>query len=127
MTERTEMDLIIEGHPTELEWLRREIEKELGPDAELEAVPAQDADELREPIIISLIVALGGPVIVEAVSGILQRRYQHKEEMQRLDVQLRESEMQHEYDMTELRLQIQTPDGEGRPISESELEGLAVR
>jgi hypothetical protein len=120
------MDLIIEGHPTELEWLRREIDRELGADAQLEAVPAQGADELSEPIIISLIVALGGPVIVRSVRDIIKRRYQHKEEMHRLDVQLRESEMKHEYAMTELRLRVTTDGGADREITEDELEGLAV-
>lgn len=120
------MDLIIEGHPTELEWLRREIDRELGPDARLEAVPAQGADELSEPIIVSLIVALGGPVIVKSVRDIIKRRYEHKEEMRRLDVQLRESEMRHEYELTELRLRVVTDQGEDRVISEEELERIAA-
>lgn len=120
------MDLIIEGHPAELEWLRREIDAKLGADAQLEAVPSQDTDELREPLIISLIIALGGPAIVHAVRDVLKRRYQHREEMQRLDVQLRESEMKHDYEMTELRLRVTTADGKERKISEEELEGLAT-
>jgi len=120
------MDLIIEGHPAELEWLRREIDAKVGADAQLEVVPSQDTDELREPIIISLIVALGGPAIVSAVRDVLKRRYQHKEEMKRLDVQLRNSEMKHNYDMTELRLRVTTDDGDEREISEEELQGLAA-
>ena len=120
------MDLIIEGHPAELEWLRREIDEKVGPDAQLEAVPSQDSDKLSEPIIISLIVALGGPVIVESVAAIIQRRYKHKEEMRRLDVQLREREMQHEYEMTELKLSVADAGGKPRRISEDELEGLAA-
>jgi hypothetical protein len=120
------MDLIIEGHPTELEWLRRAIDQKVGPDAQLEAVPAQDQDELSEPIIISLIVAFGGPVIVKAVRDIIIRRYEHMEEMHRLDVQLRESEMRHEYEMTELRLRLVDDDGSERPITEQELEAITT-
>lgn len=120
------MDLIIEGHPAELEWLRREIERELGAEAQLEAVPSQDSEELREPIIISLIVALGGPTVVKAIRDIIKRRYQHKDEVKRLDVQLRESEMKHEYEMTELRLRLAGEDGNERDINEDDLEGLTA-
>ena len=120
------MDLIIDGHPAELEWLRREIDRELGPDAQLEAVPSQDADELREPIIISIIVALGGPTVVTAIRDILKRRYEHKEELRRLDTDLRRSEMEHEYAITELRLRIKSQDGEERTVSEEDLERLVA-
>jgi hypothetical protein len=123
--EERAVDLIIEGHPAELEWLRRQIEAEVGRDAQLEAVPSQESDKLSEPIIISLIVALGGPVVVTSVAGIIKRRYQHKEEMRKLDVQLRESEMQHEFEMTELKLKVRDGDQE-REIVEDDLENLAA-
>ena len=115
------MDLIIEGHPAELEWLRRQIDEQVGPEANLEAVPSQDSEHLSEPIIVTLIVTLA-PLVVE----IIKRRYEHKEEMRRLDVQLRESEMQHEYEMTELKLRVAEEGKEARPISEDELEDLAA-
>jgi hypothetical protein len=77
-----------------------------------------------EPII-KLIVALGGPVIVKSVRAIIERRYEHIEKMRKLDVQLRESEMQHEYEMTELRLRAVDDDGKEREVSEDELEVIA--
>lgn len=119
------MDLIIEGHPSELEWLRREIDRELGTDANLEAVPSQASDELREPIIISLIVSLGGPALVTGLVQILKRRYEHREAMRSMEVDLRRTELAHEYAMTELRLRVVDDDGKEREIPESELEALA--
>ncbi len=88
-------------------------------------MPAQDAETLSEPIIISLIVALGGPVIVKSIREIIKRRYEHLEEMRKLDTQLRTSEMDHEFKMTELRLRVVGDDGTERVVSEDELEALA--
>lgn len=120
------MDLTIKGNPAELEWLRQEIERTLGSEAELEAVASQDTIELKEPLLIGLVVALGGPAIVEAIRDVLKRRYAHLAEMEALGVKLRESQMKHEYAMTELRLSVAGEDGEKREISEEELEGLVA-
>jgi len=120
------MDLIIQGQPAELEWLRKEIDRELGPQAQLEAVPSQDSEEMNEPLLVALIVALGGPVIVESIKGILERRYQHLEEIRHLDLQQRESEMRHQYEMTELQLRLADGEGEERRITEQDLEDLAA-
>lgn len=120
------MDLSIEGNPAELEWLRQEIERRLGPEAELEAVASQDTVELKEPFLIGLVVALGGPIIVEAIRDVLKARYEHRAEMEALSVRLRESEMDHEFEMTELRLSVIGEDGEKRPVSENELKSLVA-
>jgi hypothetical protein len=119
------MDLIIEGHPAELEWLRRQIEAECCDDAALEAVPEQGAEELREPLIIALIVSLGGPVLVKSIVDVLKRRYQHIEEMEEIARDLRLAELQHEQKMTELRMRISDGSGE-RETSESQLVDMAT-
>ncbi|HEX7461827.1 MAG TPA: hypothetical protein VF317_06610 [Dermatophilaceae bacterium] len=118
------MDLIIEGHPAELEWLRREIEQDCGDDAALEAVPAHDGEELREPLIIALVVSLGGPATVRSIAGVLKRRYQHVEEMRRIANEQRLTELQHEQKMTALRLRVADEEGE-RQTSEEELAAMA--
>lgn len=61
-------DLIIRGEPGDLEELRRAIENEVGPDARLHPVTSAQAGELREPILIGLIVALGGPAVTYAIA-----------------------------------------------------------
>jgi hypothetical protein len=94
------MDVVVEGHPAELEWLRREIERELGAEAQLEAIPSLDAEELREPLIIALIVSLGGPALVSGLVQVLKCRYAHKEEMERISAELRMAEMDHQYRLT---------------------------
>ena len=115
-----EQDLTIEGDPAVLEWLRRCIEEELGTDANLEAVPSRDADELREPLIIALIVSLGGPTIVKGIVSILKRRYDHREEIERIRAELRIAEMAHERDMTALTLKAGEDAGD-RVVTEDEL------
>lgn len=87
------MDLIIEGDPAELEWLRRQIESDIGPEAEVERVPDREGEELREPLTIALIISLGGPKLVEAVASVLKRRYQHQEEIERIRTELRLAEL----------------------------------
>ena len=117
------MDLIIEGNPAELEWLRREIEDELGAEADLEAqTSSTDPDTLNEPLIIALIVALGGPVVVRKVADVLKRRYQHKETIAEIAKELRLGELQIE---SELRLKQVEADGRRRPLTEEELAALA--
>jgi HEPN domain-containing protein len=119
------VDLIIEGHPAELERLRKEIDREVGPEAQLEAVPAQDTEELSEPVLIAVIVALGGPAVTRAIRDVLKRRYENQEETLRINAQLRQNEMQHEYKMAELQLRLRSANGEEREISEQVLEDLA--
>lgn len=116
----------MEGRPAELEWLRKEIDGELGAEAELEAVPLQDGENLNEPLLVAVIVALGGPAIVKSVQGILERRYQHLEEIRRLEGQQRDSEMRHAFEMTELALKLDDGKGGERQIAEADLDGVAA-
>lgn len=77
-------DLIIRWNPDDLEALRQDIEKEIGRAARLEAVTNAQAGELREPVLIALIVALGGPVITKAITDIIKRHMEHVERMSEL-------------------------------------------
>jgi len=119
------MDLIIEGDPAQLEWLRCTIDRELGAEVELEAVPLQDTEELSEPVIVALVIALG-PTVVSSISELLQRRYQHQEEMERLRAQLRENELEQEGRIEELRLRLAQENGGDQRISEQELADLQL-
>lgn len=79
-------DLVIEGDAESLEWIRREIESRVGADADLEPGYAVSGGNFNEPMLISLIVALGGPAIVLAVRDVLARRYTHIERMRELEI-----------------------------------------
>jgi hypothetical protein len=77
-------DLIIRASAADLEELRRRIELEVGRDARLEPVTGAQAGQLREPILIALIVALGGEQLTRAVAEVIKRYLDHKERMQQL-------------------------------------------
>lgn len=87
-------------------------------------MPAQDDENLSEPFLIALIIALGGPAVTKSIRDILKRRYENQEETLRINTELRKSEMGHKYKMAELQLRVKSADGSEREISEK-LEGLA--
>lgn len=119
------MDLIIEGHPAELEWLRREIEAELGAEADVEAETASNPIELSEPLIISLIVALGGPVVVRKIADVLKRRYAHVEKMAEIEKELRLRELDNAHELTKLKLKQVNDDGEEHELTEAQFAASA--
>jgi hypothetical protein len=79
------MDLLIEGDRESLEWLREEIESRLGRQAELEPTYELRSGAFSEPILIALIVALGGRELTLAIRDIIARRYEHLEKMRQLE------------------------------------------
>ena len=85
-------DLIIEGDPELLEELRREIEATLGAQAQLEPITSTAVGEFREPIIIGLIVALGGPAIITGIVDIVDRVLTHRERMAELRLKVLEDD-----------------------------------
>ncbi|AEV84987.1 hypothetical protein ACWT_3963 [Actinoplanes sp. SE50] len=76
------MELLIEGDPQTLHILRREIDDRIGAAAELEPRYDRTVGTLNEPILIALIVALGGKEIILAVRDIINRRYEHLERIE---------------------------------------------
>jgi hypothetical protein len=81
-----EEQLRIEGAPEDLEEIRRQLFAELGDDLELDEMSSQGAGELREPVLIGLVVALGGPQVVKGVVKVLDRYMLHRERMRALDL-----------------------------------------
>lgn len=84
--ERSEQDLLIEGDPELLDWISERIESELGASAALERATSINEDEFREPFTIALIVALGGPAIIQGIVAIIDRALEHREKMRALDI-----------------------------------------
>lgn len=120
------MDLIIEGHPAELEWLRREIVAELGADADVESETAGNPIELSEPLIISLIVALGGPVVMRKIADVLKRRYEHLEAIAVIEKELRLKELENTHELTKLKLKQVDDNGDEHLLTEAQFAASAA-
>jgi hypothetical protein len=63
-------------------------------------------------------------VLVRQTVALLKRRYQHKEEIARINKELRVAELKHEEALTGLRLKVLEA-GRERAITEQELAQLA--
>ena len=97
-------DLLIEGDPFELEAIRVEIGRTLGREAQLEPVTSTKGGELREPLLIGLIVALGGPKVVAAIVTILRNRAAHQEAMKRIEGEQEAVRMDHDFRLKQLEV-----------------------
>jgi hypothetical protein len=107
---------VIRADAADLEELRRLVEAEIGPEARLFPVTSAAGGELREPILIGLIVALGGPAITKAIAGVIKRYLEHKETMAKLDNERHASD-----NGFRLRLALQNAAGDERPVTLPEL------
>lgn len=120
------IDLVIEGEAEALAWLSLEITKTLT-EADLETVTSQHSDELREPFIIALIVALGGPAMVKGVVKIVDRYFQHLEEMRKQDIALKQSQLDHIQRMSELKFKYLAENDTEIVVSLKEIRLLAIQ
>lgn len=85
------------------------LEDELGEQADVQPLSSTAPGELREPLLIALVVALGGPVIVKSVAAVVSRWMEHREKMK-------------DKELANLKLLI---DGRSKQISVKELKALA--
>lgn len=82
-------DLIIRGDAAKLEALLREVEATVGREARVQPMTSAQAGEMREPVLIALIVALAGPPVVGAVvAAIKQLRDDDAEGEPKADLEL---------------------------------------
>ncbi|GAA1589188.1 hypothetical protein GCM10009789_48550 [Kribbella sancticallisti] len=96
-------DLILEGDPELLEELRKQIEADLGAEARLEPVTSTAAGEFREPLLIGLILALGGPAVVKGIVAIVDRVLTNRERMAELRFKVLEGDQERSITLQELR------------------------
>ena len=75
------MELQIEASAEDLNLLRRMLDDELGEEADVQPLSSTAPGELREPVLIGLVVALGGPVIGKSVASVISRWMEHREKM----------------------------------------------
>jgi hypothetical protein len=80
------MELHIDAPPQDLEDLRQMLLKEGGGRIEVQEISSAGAGELREPVLLSIIVGLGGPVVVTAVVEIIKKWAEHREAMRKLEL-----------------------------------------
>jgi hypothetical protein len=106
------MEIQIQASPDDLEDLRQFLYQEAS-DIELQEISSTAPGELREPILISLIVALGGPVVVTGFVEIVKRWMEHRENIRKMELehqkQMTKLELQHEERMMKLENQQQQP------------------
>jgi hypothetical protein len=68
------MELQIDAPPPQdLEDLRQMLLKEGDDRIELQEISSAGAGEFREPVLTSIIIALGGPVVVKAVVEVVKK------------------------------------------------------
>ena len=82
------MEIKIEGDTTLLNDLRKELSKKLGKDSEVRDVISTAPGELREPVLVSIVVALGGPAVVTGVVKIIQERSNRPSQRSYLEILL---------------------------------------
>jgi Effector Associated Constant Component 1 len=103
------MELQIEASADDLRDLRRMLEDELGDKADVLPLSSIAPGELREPLLIGLVVALGGPLVVESAATIISRWMEHRENMK-------------DKELARLKLLV---DGRSKQISVNELKAMA--
>lgn len=81
--------LRIQAAPDDLESLRSFLYKDMGEKLELQEVSSVAPGVQREPVLIGLIVALGGQVIVEELARTIRRWMKYKETMKKLDIEFK--------------------------------------
>lgn len=80
-------DIRIQADSDDLEDLRRTLFEELGPDLELQEVSSIAPGELREPVLVSLVIVLG-PVVVREFAAVVKRWMAHREKMKALELRM---------------------------------------
>lgn len=78
------LEVKIQATPEELEELRKFIFDEMGDSIDLQEIASTEAGELREPLLIAIIVALGGPAVVTGFVEVMNRWMEHREKMEEL-------------------------------------------
>jgi hypothetical protein len=114
------VELKIEAKPESLEELRQMLESELGDGVNVQEISSSATTELREPLLIALIVAMGGPVVVKQAAGVIKRWMQHQETLTDLSVKAQKSAQQ--FELAKLRLLTQK---DARTISIEDLESFS--
>jgi hypothetical protein len=104
-------DLIIHGESEQLEQLLRDLEREVGAEANPYPITSGESGEPREPVLIALIVALS-PVVVK----VIKRYMQHVETMDKQETERLKVKQDHQ-----LQLAILHKDDSEEPVAIDDL------
>lgn len=75
----------IEGPPEVLEDLRRELIEEIGDSAEIQPLSTAIPGELREPVLVALLVP-SAAVTIRTIGSVIERRMTHAERLELIRV-----------------------------------------
>src|SRR5262249_12009348 len=75
------MELQIEASSEDLSALRRQLEEELGEQLDVQELSSTAPGELREPVLIGLVVAMGGAAVTRGVVSVVKAWMKHREVM----------------------------------------------
>jgi len=103
------MELQIEAPAEDLAALRQMLDEEMGEEADVQPISSIAPGELREPLLIGLVVALGGSAVTKSVTAIIARWMEHREKLK-------------DKETAQLKVLI---DGRSRQISVKELKAMA--
>jgi hypothetical protein len=79
----SDVQIRVEGTSEDLEQLRRELLDGLGSEVRVQPIPSRAPGELREPILIGLVVAIA-PIAIESFRKAVERYMEHRETMEEL-------------------------------------------
>jgi hypothetical protein len=107
------LEVKVQATPEELEELRNFIFNEMGDSIDLQEIASAQPGELREPLLVAIIVALGGPAVVKGFVEVMNRWMEHREKIE---------ELRSKHELLKLQLLLET---ESRDILLNDLMVLA--
>ena len=124
------MDVRIQATPEVLADLRQFLIHEMKDDLDLQEISSvSPSGELREPLLIGLVVALGGSSIVTGFVEVVKRWMEYREKIKALEYQheekIKEAENLHQERLRKIDLQFAILNKEG--YEQVTLEDLSIR
>jgi len=79
----SDVQIRVEGTPEDLEQLRRDLQDAMAGEARIQPVSSSAPGELREPVLVALVIALA-PVAIDNLRRTIERYLEHRETIEEL-------------------------------------------